>query len=66
MTAKENALQIIHFGQPGWVPEGPPVYGVCYQGCNHEGYDGGGHDCPVGSRWTDIWGTEWHWEVSIV
>ncbi|HEY3415921.1 MAG TPA: hypothetical protein VGM23_03460, partial [Armatimonadota bacterium] len=62
MTAKENALQIIRFGTPEWVAGGLPSYTLCYQGCNHEGYSGGGHHCPVGTRWTDIWGTEWHKE----
>lgn len=40
----------------------PPQYGVAYFSCNHEGFDGGGHHLPVGSRWTDIWGVVWHRE----
>lgn len=32
---------------------------VAYRGCNHEGYEGGGHDVPVGTEWTDVWGTRW-------
>jgi uroporphyrinogen decarboxylase len=39
-----------------------PCHLLSYHGCNHEGYEGGGHDCPVGTRWTDIWGTGWRKE----
>lgn len=40
---------------------GPPLYTIHYQGCNHESFaDELGDDHPVGSRWTDIWGTGWH------
>ena len=66
MNAKENALRIIHFDSPERVVGGAPVYNLCYHGCHHEGFDGGGHDCPVGTRWTDIWGTEWHKELDGV
>jgi uroporphyrinogen decarboxylase len=62
MDAKENALRIIRFDHPQRVTAGPPAYTVCYQGCNHEGFDGGGHDLPVGSKWTDIWGVLWRKE----
>jgi uroporphyrinogen decarboxylase len=62
MNAKENALRIIHFNRPERVMVGCPTHGVAYRGCNHEGYAGGGHHLPVGSRWTDIWGTGWHRE----
>ncbi len=62
MTDKENALRIIRFDRPERVMSYVPRQTLCYQGCNHEGYDGGGHDCPVGSKWTDIWGVEWHKE----
>ena len=62
MNAKENALRIIRFEHPERVVSGPPIYWLAYHGCNHEGYTGGSHDCPVGSKWTDIWGTEWHKE----
>lgn len=66
MTAKENALRIIRFDHPEWVMQAPPTYVLCYQGCNHEGYEGGGHDCPVGTSWTDIWGTGWRKEMDGV
>jgi uroporphyrinogen decarboxylase len=66
MNAKENALAIIRFNHPERIVSGVPGYGLCYHGCNHEGYEGGGHDCPVGSRWTDIWGTTWHKEHADV
>lgn len=62
MTARENALRIIRFDHPERITQGPPAYLLRYHGCDHEGFEGGGHDCPVGSRWTDIWGTEWHKE----
>ncbi len=59
MNARENALRIIRFDRPERVMEGVPTHGVAYLGCNHEGYAGGGHDCPVGTTWTDVWGTVW-------
>jgi len=62
MTPKENALRIIRFAHPERIVGGPPTHWVCYHGCNHEGFEGGGHDCPVGTKWVDIWGTEWHKE----
>jgi len=43
-----------------------PAHGVAYRGCNHEGYEGGGHHLPVGTRWTDIWGTVWQKELDGV
>jgi len=66
MTAKENALRIIRFEQPEQVTQGPPLHGMGYFGCNHEGFAGGGHDSPVGTRWTDVWGTVWHKELDGV
>ena len=62
MNDKENARQTIRFGRPERVLVDWPSHSVTYRGCNHEGYDGGGHHLPVGSRWTDIWGTVWHRE----
>jgi len=59
MNPKENALRIIRFDRPEYVPGGPPVYSVKYRGNDHAGYQGGGHDCPVGTEWTDIWGVRW-------
>ena len=59
MNAKENARRIIEFDGPERVVGGPPCHGVGYLGVNHEGYEGGGHHMPVGSHWTDIWGTTW-------
>ena len=60
LTAKENARRIIHFDSPAYVMAKPPTYEVAYFGANHEGFAGGCHDVPVGTRWIDIWGTEWH------
>lgn len=62
MKDRENALRIINFDQPARVMMGVPVYGIAYFGCNHEGYQGGGHDVPVGTEWVDIWGTGWRKE----
>jgi uroporphyrinogen decarboxylase len=62
MTNRENALRILRFDNPERITTGMPCRGVTYHGCNHEGYEGGGHDCPVGTVWTDIWGTRWHKE----
>ncbi len=63
MTARENALRIIDFNEPERVTSGPPVYWLRYTGVDHEGYDDDlGDDHPVGTRWTDVWGTGWHKE----
>lgn len=62
MTARENALRLLRFDSPEYVMADMPVYGIGYHGIDHQGYSGGGHDCPVGSIWTDIWGTVWHKE----
>jgi uroporphyrinogen decarboxylase len=66
MTPKENALRIIRFDRPERIVGAPWTYTLSYLGCNHEGFDGKGHDQPVGSRWTDIWGTVWHKEHAEV
>lgn len=62
MNAKENALRIINFNNPERITAGPPVYTLCYHGCNHEGFEEGecGDSSPVGTEWQDIWGTRWH------
>jgi len=62
MDDARNALEIIRFGRPQRVAMGIPGEVLCYFGCNHESWDGGGHHLPVGSRWLDIWGTQWHRE----
>ncbi|MFC1716672.1 uroporphyrinogen decarboxylase family protein [Candidatus Poribacteria bacterium] len=62
MKTKENALRIIRFDNPERVVSGCPTHYTAYRGCNHEGYSGGGHHLPVGSKWQDIWGTVWHRE----
>jgi uroporphyrinogen decarboxylase len=60
MDEVENFLRILRFQQPQRVIERLPVYGLHYFGMNHEGFAGGGDDSPVGTHWTDIWGTGWH------
>lgn len=62
MNAKDNALRTIRFDSPERVMGGCPTHGIGYRGCNHEGFNDGGHHLPVGSVWRDIWGTEWHRE----
>ncbi len=59
MNPKQNALEIIRFDQPQRIVSSPPAHGLGYLGVNHEGYVGGGHHLPVGSTWTDVWGTTW-------
>ncbi len=66
MNPKENALHIIHFGTPDRVTPAPPSHAIAYFGANHEGDDGGGHHVPVGTQWTDVWGTVWHRELEGV
>lgn len=66
MTAKENALRIVRFDRPERVTGGLPCHGVHYTGCNHESFDDGGHNCPVGTVWTDVWGTVWRKELEGV
>ena len=61
MTKKENALRVMAFDDTAF-PGGLPRYTLCYRGACHEGYEGGGHDCPLGTRWFDIWGTGWQKE----
>jgi len=43
-----------------------PAYTLAYYGCNHEGYDGGGHDSHIGTNWIDIWGTGWEKELADI
>jgi uroporphyrinogen decarboxylase len=60
MNDRENALRIVRFDHPQRVVSAPPSHDIYYYGCNHHGFDGGeAHSSPVGTRWTDIWGTEW-------
>ncbi len=64
MDAKENALRILRFDNPERIVTGLPLHTASYTGCNHESYDGsGGHNCPVGTVWTDVWGTVWKKEL---
>jgi len=66
MNSKENAKEIIRFGRPEKIVTGLPADWVGYFGVNHEGFAGGGHDSPVGTVWTDVWGTTWHKELDGV
>ncbi len=66
LSAKENALRNLHFDHPERISSGLPAYTLSYLGCNHEGFQGGGHDSPVGTHWVDIWGTRWQKELEGV
>jgi uroporphyrinogen decarboxylase len=60
MNQKENFLRILRFEPPERVISHLPIHSLHYFGMNHEGFDGGGDDVPVGTRWTDIWGIGWN------
>ncbi len=66
MDNKANAIEIMNFGKPERIALGFPAHFTGYLGVNHEGFNGGGHHLPVGSWWTDIWGTGWHKEFPDV
>jgi uroporphyrinogen decarboxylase len=63
VNQRENALRILRFDHPERVAMGMPNWGVCYVGCNNDGYDIGENDAPVGQPWTDIWGVVWEREL---
>lgn len=60
MTEKQNALEIIRFGNPEKIVWHIPEYNLTYLGCNHESFNGMDDTSPAGSQWLDIWGTGWH------
>lgn len=60
MEQRDNFLRILSFDHPERVISQMPIYELSYFGMDHEGFQGGGDDSPVGTRWTDIWGTGWH------
>lgn len=61
MNPVDNFLRTIRFEPADRVPSQPPVFDLGYYGVNHEGFDWPlSHASPVGTRWTDIWGTGWH------
>jgi len=66
LSAKENALRNVRFDHPERITCELPAYTLRYLGCNHEGFQGGGHDSPVGTHWVDIWGTRWQKELDGV
>ncbi|MCL2362418.1 MAG: hypothetical protein FWC73_11475 [Defluviitaleaceae bacterium] len=70
MNDKQNALEIIKFGKPDRVMTYAPCYGVSYYGADHQGYEctehAYSHNRPVGGKWLDIWGTQWHKEYPDV
>lgn len=67
MSEKLNSLEIVRFGKPERVTGGlGPAHVIGYFGQNHEDAEGRGHEQPVGSVWTDMWGTTWHKEHADV
>lgn len=68
MTVKENAREIIRFGQPERTVTDLPCFEADYFGVNHQSPDDppevtDAHAYrPVGAKWRDIWHTEWHKE----
>lgn len=66
MTNRENAKRILLFDNPERVTGGLPCCELCYFGCNHESFDGYGHNSPVGSVWQDIWGVTWEKKIADV
>jgi len=66
MDAIQNFMEVVRFGKPEYVPSGIPAHGIKYHGADHEDFDGHGHHSPVGTEWTDIWGTVWHKDLDGV
>ena len=66
MTELQNFQEVIRFGKPAYVPSGIPDYSIKYHGADHEDFEGHGHHSPVGTEWTDIWGTVWHKDLDGV
>ncbi len=64
MNRKELALETIRCRNHQKILTEIPTYTLSYLGADHDGYEGHVDELhrPVGSRWTDIWGTEWHKE----
>jgi len=59
LSKYENAMRILKFENPEYIMGSIPANWLLYYGCNHESFDGVNDDCPVGTKWTDIWGTGW-------
>jgi len=70
MNDRENALEIIKHGNPDRITTYAPCYGVSYFGADHQGFEctetAYSHNRPVGDKWFDIWGTQWHKEHPVV
>ena len=66
MNEIQNFMEAIKFGKPEYVPSRTPDYVLRYHGADHEDFDGHGHDSPVGTEWSDIWGTVWHKDLDGV
>jgi uroporphyrinogen decarboxylase len=60
MNPIDTFLRTLRFEPTDRILHYQPVYEISYYGANHEGFGFPlSHDSPVGSRWTDIWGTGW-------
>ena len=66
MTEIQNFYETVKFGNPEFVPAYIPDHGIKYHGADHEDFEGHNHDCPVGTEWSDIWGTVWHKDLDGV
>jgi uroporphyrinogen decarboxylase len=67
MDEQENLRRVLRFDAPSHVPHTIPMWDCSYAHVNHEPYEGaGGHDSPVGTRWSDIWGVGYHKEMEGV
>ena len=59
MTLREIVENTLNFNNSDKIIGGVPLYMLEYFGVNHESFDGIDHNCSVGTKWTDIWGTTW-------
>ena len=63
MTDREVFFETVRFGKPDRRLYGAPYHMIGYLGANHESFDDpnnpDGKHSPVGTAWTDIWGTGW-------
>lgn len=63
-TGKQEALKTIFFQNPSRVMSYIPHFMLEYPGVNHDSFEDRTFENQraVGSKWVDIWGTQWHKE----
>ncbi|MCL2461510.1 MAG: hypothetical protein FWF44_02505 [Defluviitaleaceae bacterium] len=66
MTEAENFYQLVKFGKPEFIPSRIPGHQAAYLGSHHENFEGQGHNSPVGTVWSDVWGVTWKKELNGV